>query len=211
MATLLVIDASGRVTRSITRGLTERFTRAWSIANPGGKVVVRDVGAKHPSPVHETWIAAAFEDESARTAEQRALLAESETLINELASADLVVLGVPMYNFGMPAQLKAYFDQIIRVGRTFSYDSTLANPYAPMMRQVPVVAILSAGDGELFPGGSQASLNFLDGHLETMLTFIGLGQVEFVRVGYSEFRDERYAASLKAAEAEVDRLATGKR
>jgi FMN-dependent NADH-azoreductase len=211
MATLLIIDASGRVTRSITRGLTERFRRAWLGANPGGKVVIRDVGTVHPSAVHETWIAAAFEDEAARTEEQRAILAESERLINELAEADMVVLGVPMYNFGMPAQLKAYFDQVIRVGRTFAYDTSLENPYRPMMRRVQVVAILSAGDGELFPGGSQEHLNFLDAHLETMLTFIGLGPVEFVRVGYSEFRDERYAASLKAAEAEVDRRAAGKR
>ncbi|HEX5793108.1 MAG TPA: NAD(P)H-dependent oxidoreductase, partial [Rheinheimera sp.] len=134
-------------------------------------------------------------------------LAESETLLAEIEAADAVVLGAPMYNFGLPSQLKAYFDQIIRVNRSFRFDPTAEVPYQPLLSDKPVTIIVSVGDGDLLPGGPQFKLNFLEPHLLTMLGFIGLHNVEFVRVGYEEFQDQRLTDAIASAEAIVARRA----
>ncbi len=206
MKNLLVINSSGRVTRSITRHLTARFVSGWKSGNPSAESIHRDVGLTPPPPVDEAWIAAGFEVSEKRTPAMREALAWSDSLIDEINAADALVLGVPMYNFGMPAQLKAYFDQIVRIGRTFDFDATAENPYRPLLVSKPVVAILSAGDGALHIGGALAHLNFLEPHLRTILEFIGLNDVTFVRAGYDEYQDDRAKRSLAAAESAVDKI-----
>jgi FMN-dependent NADH-azoreductase len=131
MKTLLVLNASGRVTRSITRRLTKRFAESWRAWNPDGTILQRDLGLNPPPPVNERWIAAAFADSAQRSLEMNEALRVSETLIEEIERADTVLLGTPIYNFGMPAQLKAWFDQIVRVGRTFEMVPGDAEPYRP--------------------------------------------------------------------------------
>src|SRR5688572_16153754 len=116
MKTLLVIDSSARSNRSTTRSLTRRFAEAWKQRFGDAAVIRRDLGATPPPAIDEAWIAAAFGEPNGETP---AALFESETFIGELFQADVIVIGAPMYNFGMPAALKAYFDQIVRVGRTF--------------------------------------------------------------------------------------------
>lgn len=206
MKSLLVINSSGRVTRSITRHLTSRFSEAWLGRNPGGIVVPRDVGQHPPAAVDEAWIAAAFAQLAERDVCGNEALALSDTLIDEIIQADIIVLGVPMYNFGMPAQLKAFVDQVVRVGRTFAFDAVAADPYQPLLESKPVVVITSAGDGAIHPGGSLAHMNFLEPHLETVFGFIGLTDVTFVRVGYDEYQDGRLKRSLASAEATIDQL-----
>lgn len=206
MKTLLIVHASGRITRSITRRLTRRFAERWS-AHPGFRVVERDLTASPPPVVNEPWIAAAFRDPAKRTEVDREVLGASDGLIDELNAADAVVIGVPLYNFGMPAQLKAYIDQIVRVGRTFALDPGAPVPYWGLLSPKPVVVVTAAGDGDLLKGGALEHLNFLEPHLTHVLSFVGLGRPQWVRVGYEEFGDDRLARSLKAAEVAVDALA----
>lgn len=206
MNTLLVVNSSGRVTRSITRRLSARFVDTTRRRYPALRVIERDVGL-HPLPtVNEAWIAAAFADPARRTPAMRDALALSEELIGEVEAADAIVLGVPMYNFGVPASLKAYFDQIIRVGRTFSFDPDAPDPYQPLLKPKPVFAFVSAGDGSLLPGGEAASMNFLDGHLRIMCGFVGLNEPVFIHAGYDEYQDDRQKRSVLAAEAAIDEL-----
>lgn len=108
----------------------------------------------------------------------------------------------------MPAQLKAYFDQIIRVNRSFILNPGAQEPYQPLLADKPTTLIVSAGDGDLLPGGAKAELNFLEPHLTTMLGLIGLRNLEFVRVGYEEFQDGRLERSLESAELKITRRAT---
>ena len=115
---LLQIDASARRVRSLTRQLTNAFVAQWLYGQPDAVVTQRDVGAEPPPAVSEAWIAAAFAG-AERNDEQRELLALSDRLIDEVEAADLILIGAPMYNYGMPAALKAWFDQIIRIDRTF--------------------------------------------------------------------------------------------
>jgi FMN-dependent NADH-azoreductase len=122
MKTVLQINSSARIERSHTRGLTDLFVQEWKGLRPQDHVISRDIGVEPPPPVNEAWIAAAFASPPDRTDAMRQVLRLSELMVDELLQADLIVLGAPMYNFGMPAQLKAYVDQIVRIGRTFSFD-----------------------------------------------------------------------------------------
>lgn len=207
MKSLLVINSSARSARSITRHLTHRYASGWTLRHPTGRIINRDLGLNPPPAVSESWIAAAFAKPNQLTPSMSDALAASEELIGEIERADAIVIGAPMYNFGAPAQLKAYIDQIVRIGRTFDFEpSDLENPYRPLLAPKPVVIVISAGDGSLHPGGSLAHLNFLEPHLVTVLNFIGLSNISFVRAGYDEYKDDRFKKSLADAELTVDRL-----
>jgi len=205
MKTLLVIDSSARTRRSTTRALTRRFADAWKARFGEAAVIHRDLGAHPPQPVNDAWIAAAFAKDGE---EAPAALAESETFLTEIFRADVIVIGAPMYNFGMPASLKAYLDQIVRVGRTFDFGDTHENPYLPLIPSKPVVAITSKGSGEYEPGGAMESLNFLEPHLATVLGFIGLGDIHYAKVAREEYKDEEWKRMVAEAEITVDQLAT---
>src|SRR5690242_19668882 len=119
MTILLHIDASARPGRSDrqvhgshTRRLSARFVERWAAARPDDTVVYRDVGQHPPAAVSGQWIHAAFTPPAVREPWMRDALAASDALVDELVSADLIVAGVPMYNFGMPAAFKAYIDQV---------------------------------------------------------------------------------------------------
>ncbi|MES2921655.1 MAG: NAD(P)H-dependent oxidoreductase [Verrucomicrobiota bacterium] len=202
MKQLLIINASSRTNRSITRRLTEKFAAGWSTIHPNGIVKNRDLGVNPPPSISHVWIEAAYAVADGSTTISEALQL-SEELIGEIEEADMIVMGVPMYNFGMPAQVKAWFDQVIRVGRTFTIDATAENPYLPLLTLKPVVAILSAGDGELHPGGAMAHLNFLEPHLATLLAFIGLVDLNVIRVGHEQYQDDRFRDSLASAENSI--------
>jgi FMN-dependent NADH-azoreductase len=207
MKTLLVIDASGRVTRSITRSLTDRFTAVWSKANPDGKVIRRDVGSNPPPSVNESWIAAVFSDPATHTDTMRSALAPSDALLEEIEQAEAIVIGTPIYNFGMPAQLKAWFDQIVRMGRSFDIRQELPDPYIALLDPKPVTVIISAGDGSMHPGGALYPVNFLEPHVAHLLRFVGMKDISFVRVGYEEYNDDRFRTQLEDAKRAVEVLA----
>src|SRR5690606_26031124 len=114
--------------------LTSRFVRQWTTLHPETRVIYRDVGQESPSPITGKWIHAAFTPEHAREDWMHEELRASDVLIDELLKADIIVAGVPMYNFGPPAQFKAYIDNIVRVGRTFGFDrSRQGEPYWPLL------------------------------------------------------------------------------
>lgn len=205
MKSLLVINSSARTARSLTRHLTGRYSSGWGQRYPGSQIIERDLGVNPPPPVDASWIAAAFAKPGKASTSNA--LATSDAFIGEINQADAIVIGAPMYNFGVPAQLKAYIDQIVRLGKTFAFDPMdAAEPYRPLLASKPVVAVISVGDGAIHPGGTLAHLNFLEPHLTTVLNFIGLTDISFVRVGYEEYKDERFEKSLADAELTVDRL-----
>jgi FMN-dependent NADH-azoreductase len=204
MKTLLLINSSARAARSVTRHLTARFASAWAARHPEAEIISRDVGLNPPSFINEAWISAAFAEATHQTPATRESLATSETLIEELFRASVVVMGAPMFNFGMPAGLKAYVDQIVRAGRTFAMDGDdPAWPYRPLIPAKPLVIITSAGATGYEPGGPAAHLNFLDSHLETVFKFIGFTDISFVRVGSEEHKGEHFTRIMAEAEQEI--------
>lgn len=193
---------------SHSRRLSGRFVRRWSDARPQDPVAYRDVGLAPPSHVDAEWIAAAFSPPEKRSDDQRARLAESDRLIAELVAADLVVIGAPMYNFGMPAPLKAWVDNIVRVGVTFGFDRKRAGePYWPMLPSGKRLVVLGArGDYGYDAGGRQADINFVEAGLKAPLAYIGLRDATSIAIEYDEFADARLARSIAAAEVAVDAL-----
>jgi FMN-dependent NADH-azoreductase len=124
MPILLHLDASPRGDRSITRRLTHDFAIAWKHVHPDGKIIYRDLG-RNPVPlVTETFIAAVYTPPAERPPELCAALAVSDQLISELETAAEYVFGVPMYNFTVPAGFKAYIDQVVLPGRTYTTDES---------------------------------------------------------------------------------------
>ncbi len=172
-------------------------------------VVYRDVGAMPPAPVSGEWIAAAFCPPERRDLKQRAVLAESDRLTAELVAADIIVVGAPMYNFGVPAPLKAWIDNIVRVGITFGFDRSRAGePYWPMLPPGKHLVILTArGDYGYAEGERLAAMNLVEAGLRVPLAYIGIHESDTVAIEYDEFADERLAASIAAAETAADNLA----
>ncbi|XXX78459.1 NAD(P)H-dependent oxidoreductase [Sorangium sp. So ce134] len=214
MSTILHIDSSARpggsdTSRhgSHTRRLTARFVARWSAARPDDEILYRDVGQRPPSPVTGRWIQAAFTKPHLREPWMWQALSESDALVDELLAADVIVAGVPMYNFNVPAQFKAYIDNIVRVGRTFGFDRARpGEPYWPLLegQGKKLVILTSRGDHGYGKGGRIEAMNHVEPSIRTAFGYIGITDVASVAIEYDEFADERLAASIARAELEVD-------
>lgn len=208
MATLLYITASARRSRSLSRDLGERFLAEWRVRRPGDEVIVRDVGQAPPPAVSEDWIAAAFTPEAARSDSQKDTLALSDELIDELAAADVIVIATPMYNYGTPAALKAWVDQVIRVNKTFTFDLARGDhPLEPTLSGKTLVLLTATGEFGFAPGGLRAEMNHLVPHLRTVSKYLGVAEDHHIGIEYQEFGDSRHAESLRSAREAVPALA----
>lgn len=210
MTTLLHLDASGRATRSLSRDLSRRFVEAWQANRPADRVIRRDLALDPPPFITEDWIAACFTAPEKRDAAMQAVLAWSDAAIAELEAADLIVLGTPMYNYGMPGALKAWIDQVVRIGRTFSFDLARGDhPIRPMLGNKTLVVLSARGEFGFAAGEVRAAANHLDPHLATCAPYLGVAAdaLHTIAVEYQEFGDERHVRSRTDAEAKVATLA----
>lgn len=171
---LLQIDSSGRST-SVTRKLTAKFAEEWKKSYPTGEVIHRDLAATAFPLITDDW-GATFLDASKLTPDQHSYLATSDQLIEELQSADTVVIGAPMYNFSIPAPLKAWIDQVVRMGKTFGYG---ANGPQGLLGRKNVVVITSRGSA-YEKGSARGRFDFQEPYLQHILGFIGLTDVTFI-------------------------------
>jgi len=209
LTTILHIDASAQgLERSISRKLSARFMETWLAVRPGDTVVRRDIGENPPGIISAKWIEACFTPDENRTPELIDVLKESDVLIDELTAADLVLLGTPMYNYGMPAALKAWVDRVIRIGKTFSFDLARGDyPLEPILEGKTLVALTSKGEFGFAPGGIREHMNFLDGHIEAVAHYLGLADRHFVHSEFQEFANENHERSRNKAEQDTIKLA----
>jgi len=213
---ILHIDASARPGRSgidahgsHTRRLSARFVERWREARPDDRVAYLDVGQHPPAHVDARWIHAAFTAPAERESWMADVLAESDRLVDQLVAADLIVVGLPMYNFSVPAQFKAWIDNIVRVGRTFGFDRARgAVPYWPMLADAGkrMVLLGARGDHGYDPGGRIAHLNHAERTVRSVFGYIGITEVFEAAVECDEFGGEQLAESLRQAEQKVDGL-----
>jgi FMN-dependent NADH-azoreductase len=172
---LLRIDSSAR-RNSVSRQLTARFVEIWKKENPTGEVIERDLAKIHLPLITDEWTLAAHSDPATLTPAQQEALAVSDALIEELLAADTIVIGAPMYNLTVSAPLKAWIDQIVRVGRTVLY-----GPNGPdgVLKGKKVLVLTSRG-GAFRPGTPTAQYDHQEPYLRHILGFIGLTDVTFI-------------------------------
>jgi FMN-dependent NADH-azoreductase len=202
MPHLLHIDSSSRSADSVSRRISARYVDAWRQQNPEGTVTYRDVTVNTPNFVSADWVTGVFAPAEYHTPQTRAAVDASSVLISEVEAADVLVLGVPMYNFNVPATFKAWIDQIAMAGRTFAYDEN--GPRGLLGGKKVVIARASGSD---FSNPAFAPMDFHAPYLRGVLGFLGITDVEFISVngqtpeqieaGLTE-ADQAIAASLKA-------------
>ena len=168
MSTVLHIDASARRTGSVSRDLTAKIVDRFD----GATVITRDLADPLPL-IDETWVNANFTKPDQRDDAQTAKLALSDQLIDELDAADVIVIGLPIYNFGVPAALKAWIDQVARAGVTFKY--TENGPEGLLKNKRAIIAVASGGTA----AGSE--FDFATDYVRHVLGFIGIKDVVFVK------------------------------
>jgi len=200
MTTLLQINASLNNGNGQSSQLANQFVAAFHKRQPDAKIIVRDVAAADPVPHLDAERFGAFTTKpEERNARQRAVVAYSDALIDELRLAEVIVLGLPMYNFGVPSQLKAYFDHIARAGVTFSYTDT-----GPVGLLTGKKVYVFAARGGLYAG---TPMDTQTGYVRDFLGFIGLRDVEFVYAEGLAISPQSREAGLAKAAAEIARLA----
>lgn len=177
MTNILHIDSSPRGRRSHSRKLSAEVAEKWKAEAGGDAVVVHhDLSKESIGLIDEAWIGAAYTPEGDRTPAMRHALESSERLIDEVLVADKIVIGVSMVNFGIPPVLKAWIDQVVRVGRTFQ-----AHPLQGLARGKQAVLVVSAG-GDYTEGSPIAHLDAAVPQLRAVLGFIGITDVTVLRI-----------------------------
>ena len=203
MARILHVSASPRGDRSSSRKLAKEFLATWVAGHPGDTVTDRDVGHAPPAHVTEAWVAAAYTPADTHSPEVAAAIAESDTLVAELFAHDVIVVSVPMYNFGIPSTLKAYIDNIVRVNKTFAMDFTQPNPYVPLVHGKKLYVLSSSGGAGYGPGGPLAGYNHETTYLQAIFGFIGVTDSTVVLCenanGAPPAKEESLAAAKVAA------------
>lgn len=134
----------------------------------------------------------------------------SDKLVDEVRDADLIVLGAPMYNYGMPATLKAWIDHVARIGRTFSFDLGRGDfPIQPILSGKRLVVLSSRGEFGFQPGGVRAHMNALDPAIAACSHYFGVDarDIDTVAIEYQEFKDARHRQSVETARARTSELA----
>ncbi len=176
MPSLLAIESSPRGDYSVSRKLTAKFIEDWKAQHTGGTVVVRDLMKTTLPFVDLPWIMGAYTPAEQHSPEIKQALAISNELIAELMAADHLVLGTSMYNFSVPANVKAYIDHIVRIGVTFT------SSYEGLVKGKKVTIILASG-GDYKPGSPAEGYNVAVSYLKQILGFIGITDVSVVLAG----------------------------
>ncbi|MDD2990095.1 MAG: NAD(P)H-dependent oxidoreductase [Zoogloea sp.] len=199
MTTLLKINASLFSTQGQSSQLAERFVAARLAATPDLKVVSRDLAAEPVPHLDAARFLSFLAKPEERSAEQQAVVAYSDALIEEIRQADEIVIGLPMYNFGVPSTLKAWFDHIARAGVTFRYTAT-----GPEGLLTGKKVTVFAARGGLYAGTPKDSQTT---YVRDFLGFLGITDVEFVYAEGLNMGEESKSAALAAAHGKLAELA----
>jgi FMN-dependent NADH-azoreductase len=196
MKNLLVVHGSPMRTTSFSRKIAERAVALLQSQNSGLTVIRRDLAAEPVPHLNEAAISVMRGPAAGQSSGNTPALAYSNMLVDELVAADALVLSAPMHNFGVSSQLKAYIDNIVRLGRTFRYGEN-GRPVGLLGGKAALIVVARGG---VYSSGPLANLDFQEPYLRTILGFIGVNP-EFVRVEGTAFGDVAAVAALAKAEA----------
>lgn len=198
MSTALVLQNSALGTESVSNQLVDDALTELRATDPGLRVITRDLAA-NPIPHLTLNSVAVIRGSEPTNAEQVAARALSDQLVQELRSADVIVIGAPMYNFGIPSTLKAWFDHVLRAGVTFSYAD--AGPKGLITGKRAIVILTRGG---LYSSGPAQSMDSQEPHLRTMLNFIGIFDITFVRAEKLAFGPDAREQAISTARTQIE-------
>jgi FMN-dependent NADH-azoreductase len=199
VTTLLQINTSLFGERGNSSQLTRRFIERWRAAHPNGRVVVRDLQGDPLPHLDAERIGALFSKPEGRTPEQQAIVDLSDALIAELKAADIVVIGLPLYNFGIPSTLKTYFDHIARAGVSFRY--TANGPEGLIGDRKVYVMAARGGFYQGTPADTQTPF------VTNFFNLLGIKDIEFIYAEGLNVSSEAKERAMRDAGTAVDRLA----
>jgi FMN-dependent NADH-azoreductase len=202
MSRLLVIETSPRGNASISRQLTRRFVDQWRAAHAGGEIVLRDLAETALPHVTAPWLQAYFTPPDRQSPEMQAALRQSDELVAELLAADHLVIATPVYNYNVPAALKAWFDHVVRKGRTLGFDGK-------GLLEGKKATVLIASGGVYSKGSPMRDRDIAATWLRLILNVIGISDVTIVAGGGAKAVDMgeatmedfigRHATTIEAA------------
>ncbi len=192
---VLHIDASARGANSESIRLTNEFLERWHAANPQDVIIHRDIVDKPLPHVDSIFLDGLMTPEAERTPEQQQAVTRSDELINEFLTADVLVLGVPMYNFGIPSTLKAWLDHISIAGRTFQYTAT--GPKGLVSNKPVYILSTRGGVYDDSPMEHQTS------YLKTMFGFFGIEDIHIIQAQGLNLSPEGREKSITDAIAHI--------
>jgi FMN-dependent NADH-azoreductase len=193
---ILQINSSARADASHSTRLAGSLVERLRATHPEASLTVRDLGRTPHPQLDESALGALFTPAEQRTPEQAARVALDDALIAEIQAADVVVLGVPMYNFGVPAQLKNWIDAIARVRVTFAY--TDKGPVGLLTNKKVYVALTRGGLYRNTPADTQVP------YLKTLFSFLGMTDVQFVYAEGLAMGAEAEQQALASAQTQID-------
>jgi FMN-dependent NADH-azoreductase len=173
---LLVVETSPRGEASVSRQLTRQFVSDWQAAHPQGELVFRDLANTDLPHVDAAWLAAYFTPPERQTADMKQALRQSDLLVAELLAADHLVIGTPVYNYNVPAALKAWIDHIVRKGHTLGFDGK-------GLLEGKKATVLIASGGSYGEGSPIRERDIATRYLGLILGVIGISDVTFVAGG----------------------------
>ncbi|WP_027781826.1 MULTISPECIES: FMN-dependent NADH-azoreductase [Burkholderia] len=182
MTQLLVVETSPRGDSSISRNMTRRFVAQWQDANPGGKILWRDLAETDLTFVSAPWLQAYFTPSERHTAEMKEVLQLSDKLVAELLATDHIVIATPVYNYNIPAALKAWVDHIVRKGLTLGFDGK------GLVTGKKATVLLASG-GVYTEGSPIRDRDIATQYLKLILNVIGISDVTIVAGGGAKVVD----------------------
>lgn len=204
MARILHIDSSPRGDRSKSRQLAKEFITAWQGLHPDDAITYRDLRQTPVPHITEEWIAAGFTPPEALTPEMADILRFSDELVDEFLAAERCVFSVPMHNFSIPSNFKAYIDQVIRVGRTFTFENGQVEGLAKDKK----VLFITARGVEYGAGSPYEGWDCQEPALRFAFQFIGVTDIQFIHANGLDLGDEARQQGLNEAGAKIQNLIT---
>lgn len=200
-ARLLRIDTSARTESSVSRRLASHYQSAWQQHHPDGQIVTRDLAAQAVPHIHDLTIKGYYTAPAEMTPALKSATALSDELISELKAASTLLISAPIYNFSIPSALKAWIDQVVRIGQTFSYQD---GRFEGLVRGTHAVLVLTYGAGGYT--GPLQSMDHLRPYLVSLLRFIGIEHVAVIAAESTTADEQTVASNVRAAQSSIDAL-----
>lgn len=200
MKTILRVDASSRTAGSQSRTLGDYFESTWVKRNSGDRFVHRDTAESRIPHITSQTITGFYTPEEKFSGELRSATALSDRLIGELRAADVLLLTVPIYNFSIPSALKAWIDQIVRIGHTFAYDG---KNFTGLVTGKRAYVICAYGAGGYLGNGPLAGYDFLKPYLTLLLSFLGIQDIRFFAVEGTTMDETTVSANVDKVKQEI--------